>query len=166
MLISEMGVLSMKLKVSTWAVIGIITAFFTPIVPLLIIIGCAIICDTILGVYKAHKLNLPVTSRKMSQLVSKMCLYQFSIISLFILEKYLLGEFTLFITTVPFIITKLATIVLIYIEGKSINEHIIKLYNISIWKSLKELISRTKELKDEIESVKNGNDNISEPPLE
>lgn len=149
----EITILMGKLKVSLWAIIGIITASLTPIIPLLLLVGCAIVADTIFGIYKAYKLKLLITSRKMGQLVSKMVLYQGAIVSLFFLEKFLLGEFTIFITSIPFIITKLATITLLYIEGTSINEHIIKLYNVSIWGKFKELLKRSSEIKDDIKDV-------------
>jgi len=167
MLISEMSVLVSKIKISTWAVIGIITAFLAPIIPLILMVGFAIIADTIFGIYKAKKLNIQITSRKMSQLVSKMVLYQMSIISLFILEKYLLNEFTTIFTDIHLILTKLGTITLLFIEIQSINEHIIKLYNVSMWGKFKELLSRTKQLKDELDQIKktDGEDTTLQPPV-
>jgi hypothetical protein len=164
--INELTILAMKIKVSIGAVLAIILAFLVPIIPLLILVFFAIIADTIFGIYKAYKLKEKITSRKMSQLVSKMLLYQLTIISLFVLEKYLLNEFTSIFTDIHLILTKLGTITLIYIEVVSLNEHIIKLYNISIWKKFKELLGRTKALKDEIDSINNGGEDTTlQPPL-
>lgn len=166
MLISEMSILVSKIKVSSWAIIGLIIAFLVPIVPLILIVGIAILVDTIMGIYKAKKLGIAITSRKLSALISKMVLYQSAIVGFFVIEKYILDDFIIIFTAIPLVLTKLVTLTLLFIETQSINEHVKKLYNISLWGKFKDLLRRSKELKDELDEIKNnGSQDNSQPPL-
>lgn len=166
MLISELSTLLMKIKLSITGIIAIIIAFLVPIIPLILIVGVAILADTILGIYKAKKLGISITSRKMSALISKMVLYQSAVIGFFVIEKYILDDFIIIFTSIPLVLTKLVTLTLLFIEVQSVNEHVKKLYGISLWLKFKELLKRSKEIKDEIGDItKNNGDNISEPPL-
>jgi hypothetical protein len=69
-------------------------AVFAPVVPLLLTIGCLIIIDFIVGVYRAFKMKEIITSRKMGNTISKMLLYQLTILSLFVFETYITRTFT------------------------------------------------------------------------
>ena len=66
---------------------------FAPIKGLLIAVGVAIALDTIFGIFKAIKIKEEINSRRMSNIVSKFVLYEASILLLFVIDKFLLGEF-------------------------------------------------------------------------
>lgn len=128
--------------------------FFAPIKGIFLTVATVIVLDTIVGLWKARHLKQKITSRKLSGVISKLLLYQ----SL-ILVTYLIGQFITAgaidkIFSIEHVLTKGVSLVLIYIELKSINEsyHIVK--NINIWDHLRELVSRTKELKDGIKEIK------------
>ena len=143
----------MNLKTSIIMILAIITAFLAPIIPLILIVGLCMTLDTIGGILRAKKLKEPVTSRKLSKLISKMVLYQTALITFFCIEKYIIGDFVILFTSISLFITKLVAATLAYIEIKSIGENIEIITGKNIWKSFKELLNRTKELKQEVEKV-------------
>jgi hypothetical protein len=143
----------MQLKTQILVIIGIIIAFLTPIAPLLITVGLAIVADTLFGLIKAYKRKQKITSRRMSSLISKMFLYQFCVIGIYVIDKYLLGSLIGLFTDVPLIATKLVVLTLLSVELKSVNENIEAGFKINIWQSLKKMVSRAKELKDDLEEL-------------
>jgi hypothetical protein len=155
MLKSESVILLSSIKNSLFAVIGIITAFLVPIIPLILIVGGAIILDTVFGVYRSFKLKESITSRKLSRLISKMVLYQSALIGFFCIEKFILDDFILIFTAIPLILTKLVSVTLIFIEAQSINENWMTITGVSIWKKFKELLYRSKELNNEFKELSN-----------
>ena len=142
-----------NLKVSILAVGGIILAFLMPIIPLILIVGGAIFLDTIFGILRARKLKEPVTSRRLSKIVSKMVLYNSAVILFFCIEKYILGDFTLMVTAIPFVITKLVTTTLLFIEITSISESYKAITGVSLWDKAKSMLSRGKEIKTIIQGI-------------
>jgi hypothetical protein len=69
-----------------------------------------------------------------------MILYQGVVITLFILEKYALGEFVTYFVEVPYFLTKLISIILISIELMSMHENFEAITKINIWKAQLNLI--------------------------
>lgn len=125
--------------------------FFAPIKGLLIAVGISIALDTIFGIFKAIKTKELITSRRMSNIVSKFVLYQMSILLLFAIDKFLLGEFFKIWFQIDNFFTKVVAIILIFIEMTSIKENFEVAFNINIWKLLKTTIQRAKYIKNEIE---------------
>jgi hypothetical protein len=148
-----MNELISNLKTQIMVILGIIVAFLSPIGPLLITVGLAIAADTLFGLIKAYKRKQKITSRRMSALISKLFLYQFCVIGIYVIDKYLVGELVGLFTDIPLLATKLITITLLGIELISINENIEAAFKINIWKSLKKIVSRAKELKDDVEQI-------------
>jgi hypothetical protein len=153
MIRNESIVLLTTIKESVIVMIGIIVAFLTPIVPLILIVGGAIGLDTIIGVYRSWKIKESITSRKMSRLVSKMVLYQSAVIGFFCIEKFILNDFIVVFTAIPLILTKLVSVTLIFIEGQSINENWMTITGISLWGKFKDLLNRGKDIKTEIKDL-------------
>ena len=111
-----------------------LTAVFTPVIPLLLTIGALIIIDFIVGVFRAFKMKEPITSRKMGNTVSKMLLYQLTILSLFIFETYILQGL------LP--VTKIGAGMISVTELKSIDESLEKMTGMGVWKKLTKIIRR------------------------
>ena len=149
----------MQLKTQIFAIAAMIIAFFAPIGALLIIVGFAIFADTLFGIIKAYKRKQKITSRRMSAIISKMFLYQFCVIGVFILDKYILGDIISMFTSHELLATKLVVLTLLSIELKSINENIEAAFKINIWASLKKMVARAKEIKDDLEDLTEGVDN-------
>jgi hypothetical protein len=133
-----------------------ILLFFVPIHGLLVAVAVAIILDTFTGIFKSIKLHglKSIRSRKLSTIVSKMLLYEVTVLLLFLVDKYLLNEFVILWWGIEFMFTKMCAIVLIFIELVSVKENIEEAYNIDIWKMLKHLLSRAKEIKSDIDDLK------------
>ena len=109
-------------------------AVFTPVIPLLLTIGCLIMIDFIVGVYRAFKMKEVITSRKMGNTISKMLLYQLTILSLFLFETYILQGL------LP--VTKIGAGMISVTELKSIDESVEKMTGIGVWKKLTKIIRR------------------------
>jgi hypothetical protein len=137
-------------------IIGSLFLFFIPIHGLLVAVAMAIVLDTFTGVFKSIKLNgfRSIRSRKLSTIVSKMLLYEVTILFLFLMDKYLLNEFVILWWGIEFMFTKICAIVLIFIELVSVKENIEEAYNIDIWKMLKKLLSRAKDINSDIDDLK------------
>lgn len=137
-------------------VIASILLLFAPIYGLLIAVGAAIILDTFTGIFKSIKLNgwRSVRSRKLSNIVSKMLLYEVCVLFLFLMDKFLLNEFIKHAFGFDFMFTKICAILLMFIELVSIKENIEEAFKIDIWKMLKNLLSRAKEIKADINDIK------------
>lgn len=133
-----------------------ILLLFAPVYGLLVAVGTAIILDTFTGVFKSVKLNgwKSIRSRKLSNIVSKMMLYEVCVLLLFLMDKYLLNEFVIRSFGIEYMFTKICAILLIFIELVSVKENIEEAYKIDIWVMLKKLLSRAKEIKSDIKDLK------------
>lgn len=136
--------------------IASILLLFAPIHGLLIAVASAIILDTITGIFKSIKLNgfKSVRSRKLSNIVSKMLLYEICILFLFLMDKYLLNEFVEHAFGFKFMFTKICAILLMFIELVSIKENVEEAFKIDFWAMLKKLLNRAKEIKTDINDIK------------
>ena len=126
-----------------------IVAFFSPIYGLLLAVGAMIFLDTILGIIKSIKLEgwESITSRKASVIISKFLLYQLTVLTFFIIDYNLINEFAKLHYQNNYLLTKLITISLCFVEAKSIDENIKSIFGFSIWTNLKEVLIRTQAIK-------------------
>jgi hypothetical protein len=123
--------------------------FTTPIKGLFFLILFAVIFDTVFAIYTNVKLSgwNSFKSTKLFNIVVKTFFYLGSILFAFLVDKHILDG-KLF--DIPNILSKTITFVWVYIEIKSIDETSMKLGNKSFWVILKELIKKTKDLKNDI----------------
>ena len=128
--------------------------FATPIYGLLVLISFAVIFDTVFAIYVSIKQRgwRSFTSTKLFNIVVKTFFYMSTILFAFLIDSHIL-EGKIFDVTNG--ITKTITFVWLYIEVKSIDETSQKLGNKPLWLILKELISKTKDLKKDINDIKN-----------
>jgi hypothetical protein len=131
----------------------IVGAFLLPIKPLIFLVGFMIVIDTATGIWKAKKSGEKITSKKLSQIVSKMVLYQVALISMFLVDKLLLGEFMGLFTSIQFFLTKVVAIFFCSIELLSINENIKVIYKLNLFQMFKSMLVRAKELKNDITDI-------------
>lgn len=132
---------------------SVIITYLAPIQPLLFAVGLMIFLDTISGVIRSIKLQQTITSRKLSQIITKMLLYQGAIISLFLVEKLLLHEFIGLFTSITYFLTKIGAVTLVFIEAKSINENVTQATGVDVWETFKLMLSRAKYIKDEMTAL-------------
>ena len=128
---------------------------FVPIQGILIAVGSAIILDTFTGVFKSVRLGgwKSIKSRKLSNIVSKMVLYEICVLFLFVIDKFILNEFIIKWFGVEYMFTKICAILLIFIELVSIKENIEETFKVDIWKMLKRVLLRAKEIKTDITDI-------------
>lgn len=129
--------------------------FFAPIQGLLISVATAIALDTIFGIAKSIRLKDKITSRKLSNIVSKFVLYQAAVLLIFTIDTFLLGEFFKIWFSIPFFFTKIVTIILIFIETVSIKENFEQAFKVNVFKLLKSFLKRGVEIKEDIDILKN-----------
>lgn len=149
----------LNIRNSSITIVGMLLTFLTPIIPLIILVGVAIFLDTIFGIIKAMKLKQKITSRKLSQIVSKMVLYQGAVILFYTIEHFILGDIIGLFTSIPLILTKLVTSTLLFIELTSVSENIESAYGINLWKKFKQMLTRAKQVKEELEDFKDDESN-------
>lgn len=132
-------------------------AFFTPIIGLIICVFFAIMFDTITGIFKAVKLGgwKSITSRGLSNIVSKMFLYIGCLLLIFTIDTHLLNEFSKEFVSIGLFFTKITAILLLFIEVVSIKENIESALNRNIWALFKVTIARAKEFKNDIDELNN-----------
>ena len=132
-----------KYIIQLFAVVG---SFFLPISGILFLIGFAIFVDTLTGIWKSKKLGLPITSRKLSAIVSKLFLYEVAVIGFYLIDKFILNDIILQFFSVPLMLTKILSLVLCGID---------------IWSAFKNLLQRSKEIKNDIDGVRYNKDSTT-----
>lgn len=141
--------------------LAVIGAFFLPISGILFLIGFAIVLDTITGIWKSKKLKIPITSRKLSTIISKMMLYEIAVIGFYLIDFWILNDIIMKFFSVPLMLTKILSLVLCSIECISINENIKAVKGVDIWSAFKQLLQRSKEIKNDIDGVRYKQDNTT-----
>ena len=132
-------------------------ALFVPIYGLLVAVGAAIVLDTFTGIFKSIKLEgwKSIRSRKLSNVISKMALYEICILLLFVIDKFVLNEFIIKSFGITYMFTKICAVLLIFVELTSIKENVEASFKINIWGLLKKALLRAKEIKTSIDEVSN-----------
>jgi hypothetical protein len=141
--------------------LAVVGSFFLPISGILFLIGFAIFVDTLTGIWKAKKLGLPITSRKLSAIVSKLFLYEVAVIGFYLIDKFILNDIILTFFSVPLMLTKILSLVLCSIEVISISENYKAVKGIDIWSAFKNLLQRSKEIKQDIDGVRYNKDSTT-----
>jgi len=153
---AQISLLLISIQSELLTLISICFAFFLPISGILLMIGVLIIIDTMTGIWKAKKLKEKITSRKLSSIISKLALYEVTVIMFFLIDQFILNDIMLNFFSVPFMLTKVVALVLASVEVISINENIkvISTRNLDLWQSMKLLFARAKDINDDIKKIK------------
>ena len=158
---TQLSLLLFSIQKEILTLISICFAFFLPISGILIMIGVLIAIDTFTGIWKAKKLKIPITSRGLSAIISKLFLYEVAVILTYLIDRFILNDIILQFFSVPLMLTKILSLVLVSIEAISISENYKAVKGIDIWSALKNLFSRAKEIKKDIDGVRHKQDNTT-----
>ena len=150
---SQLLILLTTLKTNPLIMVSSILSFFIPVYDIVILVGCAIVLDTLTGVWKSIKVGDKITSRKLSSIVSKMLLYEATVLLFFMIDTFILNDIVKGLFSVDLLTTKILGLTLVSIEVVSINENYKKVMNVDLWASLKQLFSRAKEIKGDISKI-------------
>ena len=151
---AQLSLLLISIQSKLLTLTSICFAFFLPISGILLMIGLLIIIDTITGIWKAKKLGEKITSRKLSSIISKLALYEVTVIMFFLIDKFILNDIILQFFSVPFMLTKIVALVLASIEVMSINESYKQVHHLDLWSSMKLLFARAKDIKDDLNKIR------------
>lgn len=151
---TQLFILLTNIRLASTKLLGIIGAFFLPITGILFLIGFAIVIDTLTGIWKAKKLNIPITSRKISAIISKLMLYEIAVILFYLIDRFILNDIILTFFSVPLMLTKILSLVLVSIEVMSINENYEAVRGINMWTAMKNLFARARDIKQDIDTIK------------
>ena len=151
---AQLSLLLISIQSKLLTLISICFAFFLPISGILLMIGLLIIIDTITGIWKANKIKEKITSRKLSSIISKLALYEVTVIMFFLIDRFILNDIILTFFSVPFMLTKIVALVLSSIEVMSINENYKAVKSIDLWQSMKLLFARAKDIKDDLNKIR------------
>jgi Bacteriophage holin family len=154
----QLAILLTSIKQSMFQLLAIIGAFFLPISGILFLIGFAIVIDTLTGIWKAKKLKIKITSRKLSAIVSKLFLYEVAVIGFYLIDYWILNDIIMKFFSIPLMLTKILSLVLVSIEAISISENYEAVRGINIWSAFKQLLQRSKEIKNDIDGVRYNKD--------
>jgi hypothetical protein len=141
-----------------------IGAFLMPISGLLFLVGFVIVLDTITGVWKSIKNKVKITSRGLSAIISKMLLYEVTVILFYMIDKFILNNIILQFFSVDLLLTKILALILVSIEVMSINENYKAVKGLDLWQAMKNLFSRAKEIKKDLDEIRHKQD-ISGTPI-
>lgn len=133
---------------------SIVFAFLVPIKPLILIVGAIIFLDTIFGITRAIKRKERITSNKLSRIVTKMVLYQSAIILFYCIEKFILNDIMISLFGFELLITKIIAMFLIGIETLSVVENYEGITGVNVWEKMKEVLTRTIEIKNNFKNLK------------
>jgi len=154
----QLYILLANIRLSFSKLLAVVGAFFLPISGILFLIGFAIIVDTLTGLWKAKKLKIKITSRKLSAIISKLFLYELAVIGFYLIDFWILNDIILKFFSVPLMLTKILSLVLVSIEVMSINENYKAVKGIDIWQAMKSLFARAKEIKTDINGIRSNED--------
>lgn len=130
-----------------------IIAFFAPIYFMVFLVGLSTLIDTGFGVWKAKSLGEQVSSKLCRKgLIPKLKSYASIVLLLFVVDYYIVNEFTQLFIDIQFVSTKLVSLALIVIEVKSMDESFEKVKGYSFIGKLYDNLRNIKKVKDDINS--------------
>ena len=150
---TQLYILTTKFKLYSTKLMAIILSFFLPIVGILILIAASVILDTITGIWKAKKLKQPITSRRLSAIISKILLYEATVMLFFAMDKFLLNDIVISFFSIELLTTKVLALTMVSIEVISINENYKAIYQKDLWDALKNLFARAKEVTSDFKNI-------------
>lgn len=113
---------------------------FAPIQPMIFAVIALILIDLITGIWAALKRDEKIQSACLRRTVTKTAVYQFALVSAFIVEKWLLGD------SLPLV--KFVTSIISLTETLSIFENLNVIYGSNIFKKVLLLLGSTNDPKN------------------
>jgi hypothetical protein len=123
-----------------------------PVKAFIVTISLFVLADTALAIYWTIKINgmKSFKSNKLFNVVVKTFFYMGAILLAFLIDTFIFEGILL---GIKLLITKGLTLMFCWIELKSIDETSMKLGNKSIWIHFKELISKSKDIKKDLNDI-------------
>jgi hypothetical protein len=135
----------LKTSIIKYFILGI--TLLAPIKVFMVLVGLFIFLDTCFGVWAAKQQKKPLRSSKLARFISKLFVYNTVVITAYILDVNLLGEFFLLFLSIPLAITKITVIALVVNEVYSIDEKVVNVKGYGLWAMFKRLLGVAKFIK-------------------
>lgn len=101
-----------------------IASIFSPAIPIIVSVLMFILLDTFTGLLKSHYVKEKRNSNSMKRgLLPKLILYTACILVVFVADKYVLNDFVKHYFGFDYLVTKVISLILIFIEIWSIDEN-------------------------------------------
>lgn len=115
----------LNLKVTLLSYISVVISFFTPLVPLLLLVFFAVVADTFVGRWYAKKQGKEVLSKVTRKgFVNKMFTYGGGLTFIFLLDRWVLNDFVMMYFPKEYLSTLFTALFIIWIEYTSVDEKI------------------------------------------
>ncbi len=132
-----------------------VATLLMPIVPLLLLIGFAILLDTIFGIMAAKKHNKKIVSTKFSRIVSKSIVYMSLVLLAYGMDYILINDIFLNYFKINLLFTKIVGIGIVVVEFFSVDEKIRSLNNNKgTWYYFTHITGKGKQIAHKIKEVK------------
>jgi hypothetical protein len=135
----------LKTSIIKYSILGL--TLLAPIKIFIVLVGLFIFLDTCFGVWAAKQQKQPLKSSKLARFISKLFVYNIVVITAYILDVNLLGEFFLLFLSIPLAITKITVIALVVNEVYSIDEKVVNVKGYGLWNMFKRLLGVAKFIK-------------------
>jgi hypothetical protein len=159
---AQLTILLKAMQFNWIKLVATVCTFLMPISGLLFLVGFVIVLDTITGVWKSVKNKVKITSRGLSAIISKMLLYEITVILFYMIDHFILNNIILQFFSVPLLLTKVLALILVSIEVMSINENYKAVKGLDLWQAMKNLFARAKDIKKEVDEIRHKQDNAGE----
>jgi hypothetical protein len=161
---TQLTILIKTMQANWVKLIAMLWAFLMPISGLLFLVGFVILLDTVTGIWKSYKNKVKITSRGLSAIISKMLLYEVTVVLFYMIDTFILNNIILQFFSVDLLLTKVLALILVSIEVMSINENYKAVKGLDLWQAMKNLFARAKEIKKEVDEIRH-NEDITGTPI-
>lgn len=135
------------------SVILTLLVFLNPIAGVILTVISFVFIDTLFAYWRVKKSKTKWTSRKLRVgLVNKCITYVSLIILFFLMDKFILNSLFINLVKIDYFMTKLLSLVFIFIEFTSIDESYTIVKGKSIFTSVKELIGKANDIKNDLKN--------------
>jgi hypothetical protein len=125
-----------------------ILVFFSPIKPIILLVGLSTILDTIAGIWRAKKLKEKVSSRKARKgLVPKLMSYIIAVLLVYTTDFFIINELVSNFISIDYLATKLIALALISVEVKSIDESFKAVKGCSFLQKITDIILKARDIR-------------------
>ena len=161
---TQLTILIKTMQANWVKLIAMLWAFLMPISGLLFLVGFVILLDTVTGIWKSYKNKVKITSRGLSAIISKMLLYEVTVVLFYMIDTFILNNIILQFFSVDLLLTKVLALILVSIEVMSINENYKAVKGLDLWQAMKNLFARAKEIKQSVDEIRH-NEDITGTPI-
>jgi hypothetical protein len=127
--------------------------FLNPIAGVILTVISFVFIDTAFAYWRVKTAKAKWTSRKLRVgLISKCITYVSLIILFFLMDKFILNSLFVNLVKIDYFMTKLLSLVFIFIEFTSIDESYTIVKGKSIFTSVKELIGKANDIKNDLKN--------------